>query len=113
MFSPFGLALAGTMALMAGLFGRWFLRRRGRDGGEPAFGPSATSAPSRPMESAVTEVGAWKEAEILQRMPDLSGFSGLGSSKPSSGESVVDGDSGGPSLSPSSGPGRVLSGKGP
>jgi FimV-like protein len=112
-FSPLGLAVAGAMALMAGLFGQWFLRRRGRDGGEPAFGPSATSAPSRPTESAVTEVGAWKEAEILQRMPDLSGFSGLGSSKPSSGESVVDGDSGGPSMSPSSGPGRVLSGKGP
>lgn len=121
-FSPLGLAVAGAMALMAGLFGQWFLRRRGRDGGEPAFGPSrplrpsatsATSAPSRPTGSAVTEVGAWKEAEILQRMPDLSGFSGLGSSKPSSGESVVDGDSGGPSMSPSSGPGRVLSGKGP
>jgi len=115
-FSPLGLAVAGAMALMAGLFGRWFLRRHGRDGGEPAFGPSApsaTSTPSRPKESAVTEVGAWKEAEILQRMPDLSGFSGLGSSKPSSGESVVDGDSGGPSMSPSSGPGRVLSGKGP
>jgi FimV-like protein len=115
-FSPLGLALAGAMALMAGLFGRWFLRRRGRDGNEPAFGPSAPSSPSatsRPTAPAVTEVGAWKEAEILQRMPDLSGFSGLGSSKPSSGESVVDGDSMGPSMSPSSGPDRVLSGKGP
>ena len=116
-FSPSGLALAGAAAFMAGLFGLWFLRRRGRDGGEPAFGPSRPlrpSAPAGPAGPAVTEVGgAWKEAEILQRMPDLSGFSGLGSSKPSSGGRVVDEDAGGPSMSPSSRPGRVLSGKGP
>ena len=110
-FSPSGLALAGGFAFMAGLFGLWFLRRRGRDGGESAFG---TSRPPGPTGPAVTEVGgAWKEAEILQRMPDLSGFSGLGSSKPGSSHSIVDGDTGEPSVSPPSGPGRVLSGNGP
>ena len=110
-FSPSGLALAGAAAFMAGLFGLWFLRRRGRDGGLPAFGSSRPSGHAGP---AVTGVGgAWKEAEILQRMPDLSGFSGLGSSKPGPSDRIVDGDAGGPPMSPSSRPGRVLSGKGP
>jgi FimV-like protein len=95
-FSPSGLALGGGIALLSGLIGLWLLRQRGRGERKPAF---RTSGP------AVTEPdGAWKEAEILQRMPDLSGFSGLGSSNVQPGSGMAD--------RPSAGVGRVTTSKG-
>ncbi|NBW44582.1 MAG: hypothetical protein EBR45_03290 [Betaproteobacteria bacterium] len=76
-FSPGGLAVAGAVALLGGFGLLWTLR--GRDRGSRGVAEFTEMTP-------VSEVGAASnsvlQAEVLQRIPDLSGFSGLGSPTP-------------------------------
>jgi FimV-like protein len=79
-FSPAGLAVAGTVALLGGFGLLWTLRGRGQAVRRSAEFTDVTDV------TDVTHVRAASnsvvEAEVLQRMPDLSGFSGLGSATP-------------------------------
>ena len=79
-FSPGGLAVAGTVALLGGFGLLWTLRGRGQAVRRSAEFTDVTDV------TDVTHVRAASnsvvEAEVLQRMPDLSGFSGLGSATP-------------------------------
>jgi len=79
-FSPAGLAVAGAVALLGGFGLLWTLRRRDQAVRGTADLTDVTEV------TEVTDVRAASnsvvEAEVLQRMPDLSGFSGLGSATP-------------------------------
>jgi FimV-like protein len=79
-FSPVGLAVAGAVALLGGFTLLWTLRGRGQAVRGSAEFTNVTDV------TDVTNVRAASnsvvEAEVLQRMPDLSGFSGLGSATP-------------------------------
>jgi len=75
--SPSGLAVAGAVALLGGFGLLWFLRGRVRMAAGSAGFTQVTVVPE--VRGAANSV---VEAEVLQRMPDLSGFSGLGSATP-------------------------------
>jgi FimV-like protein len=79
-FSPTGLAVAGAVALLGGFTLLWTLRGRSQAVRGSAEFTNVTDV------TDVTNVRAASnsvvEAEVLQRMPDLSGFSGLGSATP-------------------------------
>lgn len=73
-FSPNALAVAGAVSLLGGLGLLWYLSGRGRGHrGEPELTEVTEVVPA--SNSVV-------EAEVMRRMPDLSGFSGLGSATP-------------------------------
>ena len=83
LMSPSGLAVAGTVALLGGFGLLWYLRGRDRVG-DGVTGVSPVTSEADSVENSVAEVrtASVVEAEVLQRMPDLSGFSGLGSATP-------------------------------
>jgi FimV-like protein len=76
-FSPGGLAVAGTVALLGGFGLLWTLRGRGQ-----AVRRSAEFTDVTDVTDVRAASNSVVEAEVLQRMPDLSGFSGLGSATP-------------------------------
>jgi len=76
-FSPAGLAVAGTVALLGGFGLLWTLRGRGQ-----AVSRSAEFIDVTDVTHVRAASNSVVEAEVLQRMPDLSGFSGLGSATP-------------------------------
>jgi FimV-like protein len=76
-FSPVGLAVAGTVALLGGFGLLWTLRGRDR----PLSG-STEFTEVTPVTEVRVASNSVVETEVLQRMPDLSGFSGLGSATP-------------------------------
>jgi len=76
-FSPVGLAVAGTVALLGGFGLLWTLRGRDR-----RLRGSTEFAEVTPVTEVRVASNSVVETEVLQRMPDLSGFSGLGSATP-------------------------------
>jgi len=85
-FSPAGLAVSGAVALLGGLGLLWALRGRGQAVRRSAEFTDVTDLTDLTDLTDVNHVRAASnsvvEAEVLQRMPDLSGFSGLGSATP-------------------------------
>ena len=73
-FSPNGLAVAGAVSLLGGLGLLWYLRGRGRG--------SRGVIELTEVTEVVAASNSVVEAEVMRRMPDLSGFSGLGSATP-------------------------------
>ena len=73
-FSPNGLAVAGAVSLLGGLGLLWYLRGRGRG--------SRGVIELTEVTEVVAASNSVAEAEVMRRMPDLSGFSGLGSATP-------------------------------
>jgi len=73
-FSPNGLAVAGAVSLLGGLGLLWYLRGRGRG--------SRGVIELTEVTEVVVASNSVVEAEVMRRMPDLSGFSGLGSATP-------------------------------
>jgi FimV-like protein len=76
-FSPGGLAVAGAVALLGGFGLLWTLRGRGQAVRSSAEFTDVTDVTDVPAAS-----NSVVEAEVMRRMPDLSGFSGLGSATP-------------------------------
>jgi hypothetical protein len=82
-FSPVGLAVSGAVALLGGLGLLWALRGRGQAVRRSAEFTDVTDLTDLTDVNHVRAASnSVVEAEVLQRMPDLSGFSGLGSATP-------------------------------
>ena len=82
-FSPAGLAVSGAVALLGGLGLLWALRGRGQAVRRSAEFTDVTDLTDLTDVNHVRAASnSVVEAEVLQRMPDLSGFSGLGSATP-------------------------------
>jgi len=82
-FSPAGLAVAGAVALLGGIGLLWTLRGRGQAVCREAEFTDVTDVTDvTDLNDVRAGSNSVVEAEVLQRMPDLSSFSGLGSATP-------------------------------